>query len=115
MMTSVTQPGPLSHPATLDAALAASPGQQSPLGQLADARRLALRMQECARPLHESLLGYAMACSEWRLRGFHACTGPLFDEVNALRALWWYDGLASPAGMAASAALDAALQATATA
>jgi hypothetical protein len=84
-------------------------------GSLADARRLALRMLDCARPLHESLLGYAMACSEWRLRGFHACTGPVFDEVNALRAIWWYDGLASPAGAGAAAALAAVLQDTASA
>jgi hypothetical protein len=60
------------------------------------ATRLAHRMLECARPHHESLLGYAMACSEWRLHGFHQCTGPVFDEVNALRASWWLDGLGTP-------------------
>lgn len=79
---------------------------------LADARRMARRMLECARPNHESMLGYALVCSEWRMYGFHKCTGPLFDEVNALRAVWWDDGRASPRGVRALESVATVLHAT---
>lgn len=79
---------------------------------LDEARRMARRMLECARPNHESMLGYALACSEWYRYGFHECTGPLFDEVNALREVWWGEGLASPRGAVSLKSLAAVLRAT---
>ena len=79
---------------------------------LDEARRVATRMLECARPNHESMLGYALACSEWRRHGFHKCTGPLFDEVNALREVWWSEGLASPRGSLSLESLAVVVQAT---
>lgn len=79
---------------------------------LDEARRMACRMLECARPNHESMLGYALACSEWYRYGFHECTGPLFDEVNALREVWWGEGLGSPRGAVSLKSLAAVLRAT---
>jgi hypothetical protein len=85
------------------------PLQTTPLD---DARRMARRMLDCAKPNQESLLGYALVCSEWHLYGFHKRTGPLFDEVNALRELWWADGLASPRGTLSLESVADLLQAT---
>lgn len=83
--------------------------QDTPLDE---ARRMARRMLECARPNHESMLGYALVCSQWHRRGFQEYEGPLFDEVNALREVWWGDGLASPRGALSLESLTNVLQAT---
>lgn len=76
------------------------------------ARRMARRMLECARPNHESMLSYALVCSEWRRHGFHECTGPLFDEANVLVEVWWGGGLASPRGALSLENLSLVLSAT---